>query len=83
MIINYTGENTYRAIDSFCKDHSVGCYVLYQTIFSDVVITKHNKLPTSKHAASDWQNGYYHNGKHFEWSASRKIVAQNASNTKD
>ena len=70
---------------AFCKKHSIetGMYVMYVTIFDTVVFRVAKNLPSSKHIANDYPNGYFYKGVHKQWSKARKIAAQNVCNTKD
>ena len=78
--INYNGPKTPAALDKFCKEQSQGCFITCTTVYHKEIITKYDKLPTSSYAPSDYPDGYYKNGKLVQWSAARKIKAQNTGN---
>lgn len=81
--IVYSGEHSPEALREFCKSISTDCYILWWVGFSNIFVFKYEKLPNFKHAPSDYPQGYFHNGKLLQWSAKRKISAENAGMTRD
>ena len=76
--IPYTGAANKSSLDAFCKTNSKGCYLFAKVLFSTTIITVSDKLLASNYAPSDYQFGYYKDGKHCDWSAARQIACQNA-----
>lgn len=81
--IEYRGERNVESLHAFCKDLSQDCYVVYWCGFAATFVYVYNKIPAGKHSPSDYPHGYFHNGELHQWSAKRKITAQNAGMTRD
>lgn len=76
----HTKESLYKRCNELSKD----CYVVYWCGFPETTIIYRSDKPIkTKHAPIDYPQGYFHNGRLYEWSTKRKIMAQNAGLTRN